>query len=68
MKKWIKIETADDLPKEGCQCWIFSKVGGLICAAWMQHPSKSKDDENRKFWLEKASHYQVIEKPELPYG
>ena len=64
--KWIKIETADDLPNEDCLCWIIDKQRGLVSANWVNAPYGKIDQETRKFWVEKASHYQVIEKPELP--
>lgn len=60
---WIKIESEDDLPKEG-HYWVFTKKGEIIDSP------KYSDYEfmfnDNKYWLENFTHYKPIQRPEKP--
>ena len=62
---WIKIETVDDLPKEDCHCWILDKERGIESGKWVTPPAEHLE-KVQQFWLQKATHYQVMDKPESP--
>ncbi len=63
---WIKIESDDDLPKEDCHCWILDKEKGLVTGMWKQAPTKQLHDQACFFWKKRATHYQIIIKPQDP--
>ncbi len=58
---WISINSEKDLPREQTECWIFDKEKGLICGNFLNNTK-----EEKKYWLDNASHYQPIVKPSLP--
>lgn len=58
--QWIKIQTANDLPKESCNCWVVWGDGEIS--------TEEFDPRNlfqKKVWQGEISHYQEIKKPEL---
>ena len=64
---WIKIESEEDLPKEKGEYWI---VNTIYKKPIMQMRAYTdcvfSEKRNKKFWLKYVTHYQLIEKPELP--
>jgi len=55
---WIKIYKDADLPKESSQYWI-RQSDGLI-------QTMKEYEENKKYWIVNATHYQPIIKPNDP--
>src|SRR5689334_16269326 len=55
---WIKIESEDDLPKERCFCWVLEKEIGIVAGEYLNNSK-----EERFFWFDNATHYQLIKKP-----
>ena len=65
-KGWVKIYRENDMPQFDCDCFIIDKVKGIVTGQWRQAPNEIEDKKARAFWLDKATHYKIIEKPELP--
>ena len=56
---WIKIESEDDLPKEGNIFWVM-KIG-------YRYPIiETLYNNDAKYWIDTFTHYQPIIKPEPP--
>ena len=57
---WIKIESEEDLPKDG-HYWVITKEGILTDSP------KDKDlFQDNSYWLSNFTHYQPIVKPKPP--
>lgn len=59
----IKINSADDLPKEDCSCWILDKVQGWKTGRWVQLPNGREFINASEFWVKHATHYIIVPKP-----
>ena len=57
---WIKINSEDDLPKEG-HYWIVTKGGDIT-----DSPKNNDIFNDDNYWLSEITHYQPIEKPKPP--
>lgn len=64
--RWVKIYCENDMPQFDCDCFIIDKIKGMLTGQWKQATNKVQDKEAREFWLKKATHYQIIDKPKLP--
>ncbi|MGL6124864.1 MAG: hypothetical protein ACRC1F_00015 [Metamycoplasmataceae bacterium] len=56
--EWIEIYKDDDLPKDSYNYWIMQS-DGLI-------QTMKEYEENKKYWIVNATHYQPIIKPNKP--
>lgn len=56
---WIKIESEDDLPKEGDLFWVMKKGYNYPLFEPMYH-------DDGEYWLQWYTHYQPILKPKPP--
>lgn len=63
---WIRIESESDLPKEDGVFWILDKKLGIKSGEWKQAPDEIQHKKACKFWIERATHYQPIIKPQPP--
>jgi hypothetical protein len=55
---WVKVYKDEDLPKESSLYWI-RQSDGLI-------QTMKEYEENKKYWIVNATHYQPIIKPNAP--
>lgn len=60
---WIKIESEDDLPKNEYVFWVIRKDG---LGGEMYRKVDYFTDDEKKYWIEKITHYQPIIKPLPP--
>ena len=58
---WTKIESEEDLPKEGHIYWTLRK--GFT---YPMYVIVGDEGINQKYWLDNYSHYQPIQKPNAP--
>ena len=63
---WVKIYCENDMPQFDCNCFIIDKKKGVVTGQWLQAPNEIEDKKARAFWLDKATHYKIIDKPQLP--
>ena len=56
---WIKVESEEDLPKDGDLFWVIEKGYDYPLLEPMYH------DES-EYWIQCYTHYQPIVKPKLP--
>lgn len=63
---WIKLESEDDFPEDNVTCWIIDKNLGIVSGKWINAPTEKQQVEAKNYWLENATHYQVIEEPLKP--
>lgn len=63
---WVKIYCENDMPQFDCDCFIIDKIKGVVTGQWKQAPNEIEDKKARAFWLDKATHYKIIDKPNLP--
>ncbi len=63
---WVKIYRENDMPQFECKCFILDKKQGLILGTWRNPINETDDKIQRKYWLENATHYKIIEKPSMP--
>lgn len=63
---WVKIYCENDMPQFDCDCFIIDKIKGVVTGQWKQAPNEILDKQARFFWLKKATHYKIIDKPQLP--
>lgn len=63
---WVKIYCENDMPQFDCDCFIIDKIKGVVTGQWRQAPNEVEDKKARAFWLSKATHYKIIEKPKFP--
>ena len=63
---WVKIYCENDMPQFDCNCFIIDKKQGMVTGQWMQAPNEIEDKKARAFWLDKATHYKIIDMPDLP--
>ena len=64
---WIKLESEDDFPEDNVTCWIIDKNLGIVSGKWINAPTEKQQVEAKNYWLENATHYQVIEEPKEPF-
>ena len=63
---WVTIYRKNDMPQFDCDCFIIDKIKGIITGQWKQAPNSIEDEKARSFWIDKATHYRIIDKPKLP--
>ena len=63
---WIKINSEKDLPKDGCQCWIFAKKKIQAYVVVYDPEIKAFVNLYGQVGYGLVDSYKVIEKPELP--
>lgn len=63
---WVKIYCENDMPQFDCDCFIIDKIKGVVTGQWKQAPNEILDKQARFFWVKKATHYKIIDKPQLP--
>lgn len=66
---WIKINSEDDLPKEGYGSYHVISKTEIYCEIPKNQNIEEfwKNDINKSaWWMENISHYQPIQKPQLP--
>lgn len=63
---WVKIYCENDMPQFDCDCFIIDKIKGVVTGQWKQAPNKILDKQARFFWVKKATHYKIIDEPQLP--
>ncbi len=63
---WVKIYCENDMPQFDCNCFIIDKIKGVVTGQWKQAPNEILDKQARFFWVKKATHYKIIDKPQLP--
>lgn len=56
---WIKINSEDDLPKDGTVFWVMKKKYNYPIIERFYH-------KDAKYWADEFTHYQSIQKPSLP--
>jgi len=65
---WIKINNKEDLPKEDVHCYIISKYSenSIMEAYYITTSNKFHVDAIIQYDTNEVTHYQVINKPNLP--